>query len=162
MLQQSHQQQHWNLKDMYIKCPKSKHPPRELDISTSTFSNRMYEKEWFASVPRRETTKHKHKQESKTPVKLLNVSPQKRKYDPNTQEYRLNNYSNVVATQRVPFPWKDISADLADTSVKFVLDNSIPGDVVSLKAKVLHKSNEQSVYSYTMKTDLKKFQHHRC
>ena len=56
MLQQSHQQQHWNLKDMYIKCPKSKHPPQELDISTSTFSNRMYEKEWFASVPRRETT----------------------------------------------------------------------------------------------------------
>ena len=30
-----------------------------------------------------------HKQESKTPVKLLNVSPQKRKFDPNTQEYRL-------------------------------------------------------------------------
>ena len=46
----------------------------------------------------------KHKQESKTPVKLLNVSPQKRKFDPNTQEYRLNNYSKVVATQRVPFP----------------------------------------------------------
>ena len=98
----------------------------------------------------------KHKQESKTPVKLLNVSPQKRKFDPNTQEYRLNNYSKVVATQRVPFPWKDISADLADASVKFVLDSCIPGDVVSLKAKVPHKSNEQSVYSYTTKTDLKK------
>ena len=98
----------------------------------------------------------KHKQESKTLVKLLNVSPHKRKFDPNTQEYRLNNYSKVVATQRVPFPWKDISADLADASVKFVLDSCIPGDVVSLKAKVLHKSNEQSVYSYTTKTDLKK------
>ena len=98
----------------------------------------------------------KHKQESKTLVKLLNVSPHKRKFDPNTQEYRLNNYSKVVATQRVPFPWKDISADLADASVKFVLDSCIPGDVVSLKAKVLHKLNEQSVYSYTTKTDLKK------
>lgn len=86
----------------------------------------------------------KHKQESKTPVKLLNVSPQKRKFDPNTQEYRLNNYSKVVATQRVPFPWKDISADLADASVKFVLDSCIRyGDVVSLKARVLHKSNER-------------------
>ena len=98
----------------------------------------------------------KQKQESKTPVKLLNVSPQKRKFDPNTQEYRLNNYSKVVVTQRVPFPWKDISADLADASVKFVLDSCIPGDIVSLKAKVLHKSNEQSVYSYTAKTELKK------
>lgn len=68
----------------------------------------------------------------------------------------MNNYSKVVATQRVPFPWKDISADLADASVKFVLDSCIPGDVVSLKAKVVHKSNEQSVYSYTTKTDLKK------
>lgn len=68
----------------------------------------------------------------------------------------MNNYSKVVANQRVPFPWKDISADLADASVKFVLDSCIPGDVVSLKAKVLRKSNEQSVYSYTTKTDLKK------
>lgn len=98
----------------------------------------------------------KHKQESKTPVKLLNVSAQKRKFDPNTQEYTMNNYSKVVATQRVPFPWKDISADLADASVKFVLDSSIPGYIVSLNTKVLHKSNEQSVYSYTTKTGLKK------
>ena len=98
----------------------------------------------------------KHKQESKTPVKLLNVSPQKQKFDLNTEEYRLNNYSKVVPTQRVPFPWKDISADLADASVKFVFDSCIPGDIVSLKAKVLHKLNEQSVYSYTAKTDLKK------
>ena len=85
-------------------------------------------------------------------VKLLNVSPQKRKFDPNTQEYRLNNYSKVVVTRRVPYPWKDISAALAEASVKSILDSCIPGDIVSLKAKVLHKSNEQSVYS---KTNLK-------
>lgn len=75
----------------------------------------------------------KHKQESTTPVKFLNISPQKQKFDPSTQEYRLNNYSKVV-TQRVPFPWKDISAALANASVKFVLDSCIPGDIISLKA----------------------------
>lgn len=153
MLQQSHQ--HWNLKEMYIKCLKSKHPSRELDISTSTFSNRMYKKEWFASGHLKRDDL-KHKQESKTPVKLLNVSPQKWKFDPNTQAYRLDNYSKVLATQRVPFPWKYISAHLANASVKFALDSCIPGDIVSLKAKVLLKTNEQSVSCYTTKTDLKK------
>lgn len=58
-------------------------------------------------------------------MKLLNVSPQKRKFDPNTQEYRFNNYSKVVATQRVPFPWKDISTNLANASVKFALDSRV-------------------------------------
>ena len=45
------------------------------------------------------------KEESKTPVRLLNVSPQKRKYDRETKEYTMNKYSRIAEGESLPFPW---------------------------------------------------------
>ena len=49
----------------------------------------------------------KEKEVGKTPVSLLNVSPQKRKYQPDETEYKMNSYCKIVARENLSFPWKD-------------------------------------------------------
>ena len=51
----------------------------------------------------------KEKENSKSAVRLTSLSPQKRKYEPDTTEYRFNNYSKVMATKNLSLPWNDIS-----------------------------------------------------
>lgn len=98
----------------------------------------------------------KEKQDSKAAVRLLSLSPQKRKYEPDSTEYRFNNYSKVIATKNLSFPWKDISGELSNASVKKILDDSMNGDIVSVKAKVVSKSDVYTVYSHKMKKELRK------
>ena len=48
--------------------------------------------------------KVKEKENSKSAVRLASLSPQKRKYEPDTMEYRSNNYSKVMGTKNLSFP----------------------------------------------------------
>jgi len=98
----------------------------------------------------------KEKENSKSAVRLTSLSPQKRKYEPDTTEYRFNNYSKVMATNNLSFPWNDISGTFSNASVKKILDDSTNGDIVSVKAKVVSKSPVDTVYSHHMRKELKK------
>lgn len=106
------------------------------------------------SPPKRDELKDK--EVSKEPVTLLNVSPQKRKYQPDLTEYRMNNYSKVVVKRNLSFPWKDIAGELTNTTIQHVLKKCESGDIVSLKGKVVSKSEEEIVFSSLMKKDLRK------
>lgn len=98
----------------------------------------------------------KKKENSKSAVHLTSVSPQKRKYEPDTTEYRLNNYFKVMVTKNLSFPWNNITGRLSNASVKKILDNSMNGDIVSVKAKVVSKSLVDTVYSHNIRKQLRK------
>lgn len=98
----------------------------------------------------------KKKENSKSAVHLTSVSPQKRKYEPDTTEYRLNNYSKVMVTKNLSFLWNNITGRLSNASVKKILDNSMNGDIVSVKAKVVSKSLVDTVYSHNIRKQLRK------
>ena len=97
----------------------------------------------------------KEKEISKSPVRLLSLSPQKRKYEPDSTEYKYTNYSKVMVTKNLAFPWKGIPGAEKEVSVKEILDCST-GDVVSLKAKVVSKGDTQTIYSSAMRKELSK------
>ena len=96
----------------------------------------------------------KQKEAAKSPVRIVSVSPQKRKYEPDTVEYKMGNKSKVINTTNMPFPW----AEVGDNKPKEVSISNIftsnPGDVVSLKATVVSKSDRETVYSHTMRKSL--------
>lgn len=94
------------------------------------------------------------KERNKEPVKLVNVSPQKRKYQPDFTEYKMNSYSKVAAIKNLSFPWKDLAVE--DMSIKDILDRRASGDVVSLKGKIVWKSEDHTVFSSRSNQDLKK------
>ena len=96
--------------------------------------------------------KVKGKQDLKAGAHLLSLSPPKLKYEPESTEYRFNSYSKVIATKNLSFPWKDISGELSNASVKKILNDSINSDIVSVKAKVVSKSDVYTVYSHRMKS----------
>ena len=48
----------------------------------------------------------KEKENSKTPVTLINVSPQKRKYKLHQTEYKMNQYSSIVVKKNLAKVWK--------------------------------------------------------
>jgi hypothetical protein len=99
--------------------------------------------------------KLKEKELSNEPVTLQNVSPQKRKFQPDLTEYKMNNYSKVVVKRNVTFPWKDIAKERANATIKYVLDNCDTAEIVSLKGKVVSKSEEDMVFSSKIKKDLR-------
>lgn len=72
----------------------------------------------------------KEKENSKAAVHLTSLSPQKHKYEPDNTEYRFNDYSKVMATKNLPFPWNNISGGLSNALVKNILDNSKNGNNV--------------------------------
>ena len=45
----------------------------------------------------------KEKEECKLPVQLLNVSPQKRKFEPDSTEYKLTNQSKIMVTKNLNY-----------------------------------------------------------
>jgi hypothetical protein len=49
----------------------------------------------------------KEEETSKTPVGILNVSPQKRKFQPNSFQYKIGGRSKVVTTKNIPFVWEE-------------------------------------------------------
>ena len=73
---------------------------------------------------------------------LRNVSPQKRKYQLDQTEHKMNQYSNIVVKKNLVFPWKSLRTDLLNDSqtLKQIKDNKNSmaqvGDIVSVKAKL--------------------------
>ena len=61
-----------------------------------------------------------------------------------------------MATKNLSFPWNDISGGLSNASVKMILDDSTNGEIVSVKAKVVSKSQVDTVYSHNMRKELRK------
>ena len=98
----------------------------------------------------------KENENSKTPVTLMNVSPQKRKYQLDQTEYKMNQYSNIVVKKNLAFPWKSLRTDLSNDSqtLKQIEDHKNPtaqvGDVVSVKAKLISKSEVEPVFFYKL------------
>ena len=101
----------------------------------------------------------KEKERSKEPITLMNVSPQKRKFQPGVTDYKMNNKSKVFVKKNLSFPWKDIGGLLANATAKYVLDSCESGEIVSLKGKVVSKLPEEMVYSSTQHKNLRK---HAC
>ena len=70
----------------------------------------------------------KENENSKTPVTLMNVSPQKRKYQLDQTEYKINQYSNIVVKKNLGFPSKSLRTDLSNDSqtLKQIEDHKNP------------------------------------
>lgn len=96
----------------------------------------------------------KDKEQCKRPCLLTNVSPQKRRFAEG-MEYKMNKYSRVTIVKNLAFQWKE-GADSSETTVKDILESKATGDIVTLKAQVLSKSDVQTVYSRNLRKDLKK------
>ena len=89
----------------------------------------------------------------------MNVSPQKRKYDPESKEYAMNKYSKIAEHKNLSFPWKSCTLQPGLNVVSSILDilnSKANGDYVSVKEKVISKSKTECVYSSTMQKLLKK------
>ena len=99
----------------------------------------------------------KEKELNKSPVRLMNVSPQKRKYVPDTTEYRFNNYSKITVVKNLAFPWKDVPKETSnETTIKDILNETGEGQFVSVKAKVMFKGESETVFSTAQNKNLKK------
>ncbi len=98
----------------------------------------------------------KEKEECKSPVRLLNVSPQKRKFEPDSTEYKLTNQSKIKVTKNLTFPWADLLASNKQVTVQDVYDTMTTGDIVSIKAEVVWKGKMETVYSRSMRKELTK------
>lgn len=101
----------------------------------------------------------KEKEQCKSPVRLQNVSPQKRKYEPDSTEYKMNNYSKIMVTKNLSFPWRDIpggSGTEKEVSVREIVNSCFNGDTVMIKAKVVWKGDSEIVFSRTMKKEITK------
>ncbi|XP_048589888.1 uncharacterized protein LOC116614659 [Nematostella vectensis] len=97
----------------------------------------------------------REREESKQPVKLESVSPNKRKFEHDAVEYKFHSFSKV-SLKNPSFPLKDVEGEHANASIKYILENCATDDIVALKGKVLSKGKEQHVHSYVYKKDLRK------
>lgn len=97
----------------------------------------------------------KEKEQSKLPVQLTNMSPQKRR-NAEEIEYKMNKFSRLSPAKNLPLPWKE-SADLSQTyTIKQIQGTKVSGDLVSIKVKVCSKSEKEIVYSNHLKKHLTK------
>ena len=94
------------------------------------------------------------------PVSLLDISPQKRKYQPDETEYKINTHSHVVPKRNLSFQWKsslvselqkleDVNGRAENTCIKV-------GDIVRVTAKVVSKSVVETAFSNKMNKILTK------
>ena len=97
----------------------------------------------------------KRKEEAKLPISLANISPQKRRYGEGV-EYRMNKYSRIEQAKNLAFQWKASNTDGSETTVTQLLQSAPNGQSVGLKAKVLFKGDNQTVYSKHAKKNLTK------
>ena len=96
------------------------------------------------------------KQTTKSPVKLQRISPRKRKYEPDSQEYIMNSYSKVSVVKNLSFPRAN-SSKVSDITIEGILSDKIRiGEEVTLTAKVLWKSEAYIVYSNALEKELRK------
>jgi hypothetical protein len=99
----------------------------------------------------------KRKQESKDPVRLMNVSPQKKKYKPDIKEYTMGKYSSVVDGDSLYFPWKlSPGADTNPVSIEDIFGKKEVGESIWSRGKVVSISDPYSVYSSVMEKKLQK------
>ena len=97
----------------------------------------------------------KEKEMAKSPVQILSVSPQKRRYQPDTVEYKMSGKSRVVNARNVSFPWAEVTAENPkEVSISNINSSSSTGDFVSLKAYVFTKGVVETVYSHKMRKSL--------
>lgn len=107
------------------------HEVSELKIPRSGTANRYFD----FTIQENERTRRvccfspnqrddiKEKELNKSPIRLMNVSPQKRKYVPDTTEYPFNNYSKITVFKNLAFPWKDVLKETSnETSIKDILN----------------------------------------
>jgi ssDNA-binding replication factor A large subunit len=102
----------------------------------------------------------KEREQSRSPVTLANVSPQKRKYDPESTEYTMSKYSRVINKKNLSFPWKPFEAqDTGNTVIaisEIVSAAQSNGNLVAVKGKIVSKSPPETIYSHTMRKSLNK------
>lgn len=102
----------------------------------------------------------KEKQQARSPVTLANISPQKRKYNPEATEYTMNKFSRVVNKKNLSFPWKPFETRSTGSEVipicQIVNGAQSTGDLVAVKAKVVSKSTRQTVYAQTTRKSFDK------
>ena len=98
----------------------------------------------------------KEKETSKTPVRILNVSPQKRKFQLNTIEYKMGGRSKVVTMKNIPFAWVEsvVKKQKRVSIGDIVSSGGNLDDLVSVNAMVYFKGERQSVYSHAMRKSL--------
>ncbi len=98
----------------------------------------------------------KEKQHSKSPTHTVSVSPQKRKYHPDSTEYKMKNYLKVLVARNLAFPWIEMPGEEHEATVMEILNSSVVGDIVLLKAKVVSKGDSENVFSSRMQRELTK------
>lgn len=139
------------------------HTVSEIKIPSSGnryFDFKIQEKEDISRVVCFSPDKHKKvkdQQNLKTPVRLLTVSPQKSRFQPDVEEYKLYNFSQVQEAKNLSFRWKDVTGQVAkDPSLQQILQHSTVGDTVSVKARVLSKGETTTVTSRSTGKEVKK------
>ena len=132
-------------------------------IKTTTSGNRYFN---FTIQERVNTTRvvcfspekresFKEKETAKSPVQILSVSPQKRRYQPDTVEYKMSGKSRVVNARNVSFPWAEVSAENPkEVSISDINSSSNAGNFALLKAYVFTKGVVETVYSNAVRKSL--------
>ena len=141
------------------------HTVSEIKIPSSGnryFDFKIQEKEEVSRVVCFSPDKHKKlkdQQTSKTPVRILTVSPQKSRFQPDVEEYKLYIFSQVQDAKNLSFRWKDVTGQVAkDPSLQQILQHSTVGNIVSVKARVLSKGQTTTVTSRSTGKEVKKCQ----
>ena len=100
----------------------------------------------------------KTKQESRLPVRLVNLSPQKRRYDPDTTEYTMNKYSRIEEPKNLSFEWKSPSGYESDKvcPVAEIISKVNSGESVTVAGKVIFKSETETVFPARQNKELTK------
>ena len=75
----------------------------------------------------------KRKEGSKTPALLVNVSPQKRKFKPDENEYTMGKHARIMDAKNVSFQWQ-------------LFDSKEGSTVPVLLADIMTTSNEGSIF----------------
>jgi len=96
----------------------------------------------------------KDQEKSKTPVRLFTVSPQKSRFQPDVEEYKLYNFSQLQEAKILSFRWKQQTTK--DPSIQRIVEHSNVGDIVSVKAKLISKGQTTTVTSRSNEKEVKK------
>ncbi len=96
------------------------------------------------------------KHENKDPVTLVNISPQKRKFQPDITEYSMSNYSRIIVRKNLSFPWRNIVEELDKATINSMHQSCVSGDIVTVTAKVMWKLESEVVFSTRMNKNLTK------
>ncbi len=99
----------------------------------------------------------KDQEKSKTPVRLFTVSPQKSRFQPDVEEYKLYNFSQMQEAKNLSFRWKDVKQQTTkDPSIQHIVEHSNVGDIVSVKAQIISKGQTTTVTSRSTGKEVKK------